>query len=68
LAERSAFVRFINDTLAGADNCLGVQLPLDPCTNEIFDVVRDGVLLRFVVDGIKVFVFHLFLFCIYVFH
>ena len=43
-AERNAFVRHINQQLM-VDQDLAAVLPIDPMANDIFQVVRDGVLL-----------------------
>lgn len=45
--ERQYLVGFVNRLLK-TDDYLRNVLPLDPSSNKIFDVVRDGILLRFV--------------------
>ncbi|KAG6534102.1 fimbrin-5-like [Zingiber officinale] len=43
-SEKSSYVAHINSYL-GEDSFLKKYLPLDPATNDLFDLVRDGVLL-----------------------
>jgi hypothetical protein len=43
-AEKSAFVKHINTVLAGVPE-LNATIPVDPETHDIFDAVKDGVLL-----------------------
>jgi hypothetical protein len=46
-AEKTAFVKHINKVLANVKE-LNNKLPLNPDTNDIFDAVKDGLLLRYV--------------------
>ncbi|CAN1302022.1 FIM2 [Linum perenne] len=42
--EKASYVAHINNYLAG-DNFLKQYLPIDPSTNDLFEIVKDGVLL-----------------------
>lgn len=45
-AERTAFVKHINHVLADVSYLTG-RLPLNPQSNEIFEAVKDGLIIRF---------------------
>jgi hypothetical protein len=50
--EKTAFVEFINQQLAGDADLRGI-LPVDSATDDIFKVVRDGILLSKMVNVAK---------------
>jgi len=43
-SEKSSYVAHINNYL-GEDKFLKQYLPIDPSTNDLFEIVKDGVLL-----------------------
>ena len=43
-SEKASYVAHINNYLA-EDSFLKKYLPIDPCTNDLFEIAKDGVLL-----------------------